>query len=277
MKNIIDLTDSYVKNVLKNGDTDNYEKSYPELFDHYYKYWADRSTKLTDISEETISLQRDLILNNLEEIESKFFENGIFIRDIDLVLFVGNNTSNGHAMIMNNKVITWIPVETYTSEKRVKSFVPHELLHSIHYNIKWEFYFKDSLSKNNILRQLITEGLATYYTSKMMDISVNDSIWGGYLSPSEIIEWKKSIISSEKEIIQFILVNCNSSIENCGLFTLFDKTNIMNFRPGYYIGYKLIEQLVLENEYSFLDIIMLNSNVFRNKVIDKLEDWWSIC
>lgn len=177
---IIDLTDKYCKYILKENSLKKYRLSYPVLFRHYFKYWANQKYwNKTLKTPKDVEKNKRLILSRLPYIIKRLSKHSLSVADIAVVLFVGQNTSNGHSFCEKGKWFVWIPIEAYTTKLQVDVFVTHEIIHAIHYSKQKEFYFSNIKEKSQLSRELITEGLATWVTKKVLNISAKKSVVGG--------------------------------------------------------------------------------------------------
>lgn len=204
---IQDLTNNYIQNVLIKNEPEKYINSFPELFNHYFKYWCSNKHFNFNITSEIIKKHSKKIVNKLPIIEKAFLKNGIDIKDIEIILFVGNNTSNGHAFKYKDKYVVWIPIETYTSIKLIEVFVPHEIAHAIHYRLNPELYFITKKEQHNLFRQLITEGIASFVSMKINNINEKTTLWADYLSVSKIKEWYLDCENNKTVLAKYVLEN----------------------------------------------------------------------
>ncbi|MBK8981130.1 MAG: hypothetical protein IPM38_02140 [Ignavibacteria bacterium] len=157
--NIIDLT-SESFNAAKGG-IEEYEQVHPALFSHYFQFWADKG-KFTNNSfnKADLSIKKKLVSENLKSVKN-LLSNNFDTNNISVILFVGQNTSNGHAFRHKDEIIIWIPIETYNTDLQAQIFLTHEILHGIHYASSPDFLFSTSQERMHPGRQLITEGIAT--------------------------------------------------------------------------------------------------------------------
>ncbi|MCP4580488.1 MAG: hypothetical protein GY839_02640 [candidate division Zixibacteria bacterium] len=240
---IIDLTDYYTEYLANNGDLGTYEKSYPALFNHYFKYWADRIKPVAKISKAEISNRVKLITDSLNYLELKFNMAGFDIANLKIVLFVGVNKTNGHAFKDGDEYIVWLPIETYFSRQLCDVFISHEIGHALHYMSSEDFYFNDLSEKLTVSRQLVTEGLATFLSMKILNIGEGEALWADYLSREDKERWLSQCLLERKTLNKFVLDNFNKNDSRIGLFYANDPDNIYYFRAGYYVGLKLIEEV----------------------------------
>jgi hypothetical protein len=143
---ITDLTEDYFRHVIRQNDPVSYESAIPQLFEHYYTFWASPQT-YSFLNVDEILRRRNLILERLPILSERFERKGLNIADIDVLLFVGHGTSNGHAFRTKERWMVWMPIETYHSVQGIDVFVSHEIAHALHYQHQPDFYFKNDREK----------------------------------------------------------------------------------------------------------------------------------
>jgi uncharacterized protein YjaZ len=255
--NIIDLTENYIDCLTGKNDFRTYEKSYPELFSHYFKYWCSRDCYSTLLTKSEVIKRRNLISGVLNEIEERFMVNNIETNNLSLVVFVGQGTSNGHVFRDHEKFMVWIPVECYKTTTQARIFVTHEIIHSVHYSLSPDFYFKNSKDKRSIGRQLITEGIATWLTLKILQIDEGVALWADYLSNQDLRLWINECRQREMELLNLIHKIFRSTSPRIGLFNADDASDVARNRAGYYVGLKLIEGLAEEYRLNSPEILRI--------------------
>ncbi len=266
---IIDLTKVYINHVCKQKDFISYEKSCPELFEHYYQFWSYRdNTKI--FLESNIISSRDLILSILPKLENKFSNNNIDINSITMILFVGMGNTNGHAFKYQDQFIVWIPVETYTNKIDTEVFMTHEIAHALHYTDSPKFYFENEKQQKHIGRQIITEGLATYFSKTVLGISGEKALWGEYLAIDTLTKWMNDCQKQFDTIRTVVKNNFYSTDNRLGLFYANDKEDILNFRAGYYAGLKLVEQITKSQNISLMELSKIPREKFEKLILSLL-------
>jgi len=113
---ILDLTGAYLVTVAKSGSLEEYEKSFPGLFEHYFRFWAPREKFRVILDESAVAERRQAMLCKLPVIAERFTSKGLDLSGISVVLFVGQDTSNGHVFFQDGKWYVWLPIETYVTE-----------------------------------------------------------------------------------------------------------------------------------------------------------------
>lgn len=267
--NIIDLTENYIECLTGKNDFRTYERSYPELFSHYFKYWCSRVCYSTLLTKSEVIKRRNLISGALNEIEERFMVNNIETKNISLVLFVGQGTSNGHVFRDNEKFVVWIPVECYKTILQARIFVAHEIVHCVHYTLSYDFYFECIKDKRSISRQLITEGIATWLTLEILQIDEGVALWADYLSKRDLKLWINECKQREMELLNLVHKTFRSTSTSIGLFNAGDTLDVTRNRAGYYIGLKLIEGLAEEHKLNFLEMLKIP----REKLEEMALNW----
>ncbi len=262
--NIIDLTEYYTSEMLKTKNLRAYEQSYPALFSHYFKYWARRKYFSNHLSRDEVKKRKKLIIEALHDIEKCLTSAGFEMRNMDVILFVGQGTSNGHAFKDGKKFIVWLPLEGYETKLQSKIFITHEIIHALHYSHSPDFYFNNVAEKKSVIRQLITEGIATYLSMKALKEDEGVALWADYLTKSKLKIWLQECRQKEQMLYKFILKNFSSSNSNIGLFYANDPTDIVNYRAGYYVGLKLVEDIAKKEALSNQDLLNIPKNKFEN-------------
>ncbi len=264
--NIIDKTGEYITHILGDNNPAAYENSYPALFEHYYKFWAKRGKPFVTFSEKEVAERLSLILGELPDIEAKFLAFSLDIADLDIVLFVGKDTSNGHAFMDGGKIVVWIPIESYVTQTLVRVFVTHEIIHALHYVKSADYYSENTEDMRKMSRELITEGLATYLTAEILGIDELTALWADYLPVDKAILWFNECERRETELFKYILDNFNHSGSDIRLFQAADPDDILKFRAGYYAGMKIVERIERTMNIRPIELLDIPKNEFEKSV-----------
>jgi len=235
---IKNLVASFIEYAKRGETKGRYYHTFPALFDHYFLFWADKNLPFYD-DVKTIQKQTDLILGHLSSIENRFKKHGLDTEALRVVLFVGKNTTNGHAALLDEEWWVWLPVEAYASEFQVNTFVTHEILHGLHYQRHPKLFFRTRKQKYLLSRQVITEGLATFGSMTVLGVDRQQALWADYLSDMEYITWWKEYKNQRRKIANYILQNWNT--DSKGLFEANNPKDIFNFRAGYAFALEVIE------------------------------------
>ena len=265
---VVDLTEDYENEYIKNGDRLAYEDSFPELFDYYYRFWASRERDIAAVSRKDIQIRKGWVSQLIEKLSSALTDNEIDLDSIGLIYFIGAGTTNGHAIKYQNKFYVWLPLETYTSKKLVKVFVTHEIAHALHYHYSPSFYFNSRDNMLQVSRQLISEGLATYITRELLGISDLQALWADYLSEGDAKKWQRDCEAEENNLYRLIVERFYGSVQDMRIFIAADPKDIYQFRSGYYIGLKLIANYASKNNLTLKDLLKLPRQKFEIDILE---------
>lgn len=258
---IIDLTENYLRAVVEQNDPESYERAFPLLFEHYHTFYAQlQAYSFRDVNE--ILRRRDLILKRLPFLFERFEQKGLKTADIDVVLFVGHGTSNGHAFLATTRWTVWLPVETYYSIQAIDVFVSHEIAHAVHYQHQPDFYFKSKQEMYHVFRQLATEGIATLTSKEILDIGDEEALWADYLPGDRISQWYEQCRQQEGKLFQIIADRLEESSEQNDLFTFSGTDNCLENRAGYYAGLVLTERYMKRQNLALRDLFAISKQEF---------------
>jgi uncharacterized protein YjaZ len=268
---IVDLIDSYQSSFVDNGDREEYEKSFPELFQHYYQFWAKGDSDITVVDREQIDTRKKWISELIERLEAALERHDIDFNSLTCVLMVGVGSTNGHAFRHDSRCYVWLPLETYTSEKLVEVFVTHEIAHALHYKHSPSYYFYSKDEQLQVSRQLVTEGLATFLTKELLDISALEALWADYLDERAAQEWWQACREEDRNLFQLIYEKYHEVDHELEIFYANNPENIYQFRSGYYAGLKLIEQYVNEYSVTMKQLLMLPRDYLDDALFNQFE------
>ena len=269
--NIIDKTGEYITHILGDNNPEAYENCYPALFEHYYKFWATKGRPFVSLTESEVTERSPLILRELPDIEAKFAASDLDIADLDMALFVGQDTSNGHAFKDDGKMVVWIPIESYVTPMLARVFITHEIIHALHYIKSPDFYTEDPENLRKMSRELITEGVATYLTAKILNIDNLTALWADYLPDYQAITWLDECERREKELYKYIFDNFNHSGSDIRLFQAADPSDILKFRAGYYAGMRVVERVGQKMGIGPVELLEIPRDEFEQKAYRLLE------
>ncbi len=239
---LLDITPKYLQYAIHQREQA-YFSTYPELFRHYYRYWA-APGELVRLPESMVQDKVTLIKSRLPILEQAFARRGFSDR-VRVVLFVGANTTNGHAFwdADHRSFVVWLPVEAYTSPLQVDVFATHEVMHALHYTRHPEFYFQDEEAKHQVGRQVITEGLATWGTQVIVEYDDTTVLWADYVSSSFAKHWYERCCVHMPEMAQRILNEWDDSRRENEWFSLWDEGDVTRYRGGYYVALQAMKKI----------------------------------
>jgi uncharacterized protein YjaZ len=268
---VFDITQSYIENYLNKDNLLKYEESFPELFSHYFEYWGDRESFVGALKEKETNERLDLLKRNLSYIGEQFKKNDIDISHLPVTLFVGQNYTNGHVFRHGDVFKTFLPIEGYKTDVQVKVFVPHEILHAIHYQIQPVFYFENKTEKELFSRMLITEGLATLLTREIMGLSDKQALWADYLNESELDSWMEKCKDNFTDLCRFAVEHFYSS-EHSEMFYNGGKKGTFKNREGYYLGMIVLEKVVRKQNMEYKKLLTLPRHSLEAMVLEELKN-----
>lgn len=253
---IKDLTLAYREQYLNNNNRLAYEATDPELFDHYYTCWADRNITPVKLTEPELATRRGYIIDSFTRISPAMKVHGLNPDQQELVLMVGQDRSNGHAYLKDGAYQPWVAVECYASQLLADIFVMHEVIHAWHYNASPDFFFSNKAEKENSLRQLICEGIATWLTAEILSVTQAEALWADHLPLDQVKRWIAEGEARQSEISEHLLKSVKTG-EPTQLFVLADPDDIMANRAGYYHGMKLMQRIASEQRLRPIEILNL--------------------
>jgi len=269
---ITDLVEPYIDAMLIRNDDTLYEQMRPELFEHYHEFWSKKRPYKCDLNATALRGQRELVRSRLIHISACFAALSLDVTELEIVLFVGYGTTNGHAFREKGRFVIWIPIETYTNVLYSDVFLSHEIAHALHYSSTPQFYFETTEEKDRMSRLLITEGLATYLTCAMLGQSEGDSLWGGYLPQEKLVRWMDECERRYPEMCAFLARNFDCSLSEHGLFCLYDTEakDVFCSRGGYFAGLRVIQAIARGRGLTVADLLLLDRQVFEGLVREQL-------
>ncbi|MFN3308684.1 MAG: DUF2268 domain-containing putative Zn-dependent protease [Anaerolineales bacterium] len=258
---LIDLSLLYLQDVIGKNDPRHYEAALPQLFEHYYAYYAPPQP-YSFRNEEEILHRRQQALQRIPRLSQKFEQNGLAVEGVQLVLFVGHGTSNGHAFPLGDQWVVWLPLEAYPTAFAMDVFFTHEIAHALHYQRQPAFYFKDEVERTQIFRQLVTEGIATLASKEILRIGGEQALWADYLPPENVQQWYQQCQQRERELFRTVSEKLHTSDPQNRLFSYSDSAEVDENRAVYYLGLRLIEHYVETEGLHLRDILEVGKTEF---------------
>ncbi len=268
---LLDITSQYLQNATRQREQA-YFDTYPALFRHYYQYWAIPGD-LVHLTEHAVQEKVALIKSRLPFLEQEFTRKG-FTDIVRVVLFVGANTTNGHAFWDGDSqaFVVWLPVEAYATPLQVDVFVTHEMIHALHYTRNPDFYFQDKKTKYMMGRQIITEGIATWGTQFITGKDDVTVLWSDYVLPSFAMQWYRRCRAQSQEMARRILDEWNESREENEWFSLWDENDVTRYRGGYYVGLEVIRKACEEQAIDLHTLLALEKREVEIMVLRVLRE-----
>ena len=254
---IIDLTQVYLDTNKKGKELVNYLDSYPNFFNYYFEYWGNKQKAFVKLSEDDVERRVELIKTSCVKIETLLASQKVITSQIEVILFVGQHLTNGHAFLVNKKSIAFLAIEHYDSSTYADVFCAHEIAHALQYSFNPEFYFNSETEKEQFSRMLITEGLATYLTKELLDFSDTKALWADYLSESDALNWINNCHLQSKDLFQYCYNKLDSNTPD-PIFYVGNINDPFQSRAGYWVGLKFIESIVDVHHSSLNDLLKIS-------------------
>jgi len=267
---LLDLTGLYCRTVAINGAWRDYEEQCPELFRHYFRFWAKRSYPDVKIPVNMLLSRSARITRRLPQLLRKFNEKGFDTSDLCIVLFVGKNCTNGHAFRGESGWVVWIPVESYATDLLIDVFVTHEIAHALHYESSSKFYFTSKPEHRDFARLLLTEGIATYLTTVILGCTDDVALWGDFLTAKQISNWRVNCERSWS-LINDIAVRKFRSNAPTELFQANDSKDVFKFRAGYLLGLELVKEVSSVENIAPNELVALSRKRFERLALNYLK------
>ena len=246
---ILDLTPDYLSAV-NDGALERYTARLPELFNHYFDYWSPAFRHIAVYPADAIETGRRQILSGLEVVRPRLEDIGLDVSGLEIILMVGNGASNGHAVKLGGEFRVWLPVEAYPTGLRAEVFAAHEIIHALHYQSCRDAYFDTSDSKNDVMRQLLTEGIATYHSMQALGLDEGRALWADYLPEAQLQAWLQTCRGRESILAGALLYAATGHNEVHDLFGTSRPDDPVFFRGGYYLGLKCIGALARQHGWT---------------------------
>lgn len=249
-----------------NGDEESLPLSLEILKRHCKENWQCEVTKADPEGVEPF-------VSWLKELDDILHEHNIPTGELVVALATGCATSNGHAFVHEGKAIAWISTSHYPTPASIRVFVTHEVVHALHYFRVPEYGFANSQEKSHTGRQLITEGMATLITKMLLSCSDGDALWSGYLGEDEIDSllhrYKDGAASTAKKVLDAW------DKDSEGLFLASDDGDIDQYRSGYYLGLRILEDIKNDKGLNAIELLSLSrtelDSLTRHELVKMLD------
>ncbi|WP_459477552.1 DUF2268 domain-containing putative Zn-dependent protease [Clostridium saccharoperbutylacetonicum] len=193
---------------------------------------------------------------------------------IGLIIFIGDGNIDGHSIILNDNSYVFVDLKAIIlrSNKNfdLDTFISHEIIHAIHYNLNVEFYPKNYKSIEDMyLKVLIEEGMATYLSINLFEISKEIGYWLGFLENNEVNEWIFNCEKMRFDIginLKELIANSNFDKDMYNRLFCIKSEKFTFYRLGYYYGYEIIKNIC--NKHSFKDLLCLNFIDIKKEIND---------
>lgn len=168
-----------------------------------------------------------------------------------IVFLLGDKTIDSHGIMIKDKTYLIIDLLTYSTaleNYNPISFLVHEIIHSIHYKLNPDMYFRNFRSQSeSIIKRLIVEGVATYATKFLTNETDEDVFWLGYLNEEEVYKWKAYSTETKGKfsvpLSELILTGTWTDNYQYEFFSITDPEKLWKGRLAYYYGYEIVSNL----------------------------------
>lgn len=254
-----DLSAVYRSDYLHAGNRDRYEQRCPDLFTHYYTFWADRTTAPVRLSETELDHNRALVIGAVSSLGPVFEQHGFPLGEFELILMVGQRTSNGHAFRRGDRFAAWVALESYHTQLLAEIFVAHEIIHQLHYQLQPGFFFSTRAEQQDPIRLLMTEGVASYLTARLLGCDAGAALWADYLNPAELTAWMTNCQQNTSRLAR-CFEKCLAAGDPHDLFVLADPADIYRNRGGYYLGLQVVAAVSDNLHLAPADLLNMSHN-----------------
>lgn len=276
MKNkIINLALKQIESEDKNKlmDMDLFFREYSEVFNknNLFNKCVIKNTSL--INKSNIINISNLLIQVFKSTINKLLKFDLKV-NVGLIIFIGDSKVDAHGIIIDGLPYVFVDlaalvpnINTYD----IDAFMLHETIHAIHYDLNKELYPKNHNSiEDKYLKRLICEGLATYLSMDLSNISMESAYWMGFLEHHEVKEW---IYNCENEKLN-IGMNLRETIKSNEfnkdiynkLFCVLKFERITSYRMGYYYGSQIVK--TIKNEKSLQEILMLKFTKIKEYIYE---------
>lgn len=215
-----------------------------------HSFAADLKDKISIVSEK---LMKELHINSFP----------------DTVLFIGDGTIDGHGLLVNDRAYGFFEVTTLMKTiafYNLEVFLAHELMHPVHYHINNSFAPNRWLgTEERYFKRMLNEGIATYFSSKVLGVPIKDAYWFGYLGDEELDVWLENCEEMKQNISNRLSLSLKSRKLDqelqLQLFSIVGFENLTKYRLAYYYGTKIVEEL--NKSYCLEEILKLDYIVLR--------------
>lgn len=247
-----------------------YLSSHPFFFEHYLKFWGTGNPSFANISSTQMEENRTRVLRSINKAVELLSKLHFDLKDLEIILFVGQNTCNGHACLLDGKPTVYIALESYTSDLYSDVFCMHEIIHGLHYQQQPRLLFNSVVEKALISRQLLAEGMATYLTKSILDVSADRALWADFLDDAQLKKWNQNIEANHSLLNNLCIDNFQSSdlTLSSKLFAISDLTDARRSRAGYKIGMLAIESIVKSKNIPVKEIFKITESDLFEALMD---------
>jgi len=240
-KNLIKDNEKITKEIWK----ENYYLKYKNVFDAMlkYLYFMNLDDFLKFIENinfnEILKSSEDAMNNNLIDKVLELIKKGMkildFYEDFNIYFLVGLGHVDGTSLL-DDKPFIYFGLERLNS-LNLDFLVPHEFNHLVRL-----FKMKDKINNLKVIDYIIFEGLATYFSLYFNNLEINkENEAKSLIIPIDVLE---KLYENEDKIKNEIFNLIHNDMNNQIMFEYFTFDGEKRLKQGYFIGLKIIENVV---------------------------------
>lgn len=263
MLTITDLTPHYTEHITTQHRPEAYCSLYPALFRHYFAFWGDRDRPWARLDNDTLRDRTVMIRRRLATLEERFIAFGLQLDDIPILLFVGQGVGHGHVFVDNGQPVVWLPVEAFETDLAVDILGAHEILHAAHFRRCPEFSFSTFEEMHRVSRRFVTEGIVTFLSQKLLGVDDVTTLWADRINNQDAAEWMVTCRKNDEKIRGLIDERWDDSVPEWGPLHAREKHEIFNYRCGYYIALKVMQEIAAMRAGDPLGLLNVNRRLLE--------------
>jgi hypothetical protein len=222
-----------------------YEAAHRDIFDVYYRSWSSPVGRVGGVRDVPVIAPyvRDLeerAIALASRTEDEFRGRGL-IDQLDVVLLVGNHTSNGWVAEINGQQSLFLALEFLGDPPFDGVLVTHEAVHVAH------MQFGAAEWPEDVGACLIQEGIATAVCRELHPgLSESGYLW----TDDKHVSWVQDCCESEQDIALMVLremATLGSDPHVKGLFAADSRLLSLPSRCGYWVGDRLVQRWLVSN------------------------------
>lgn len=259
-----------IDDILKNNL---FFKEYIEVFNRKESFIDSMMKNIISADKGQIDYISDKLIEEFKKISKMFCKKGLE-NNIGLIIFIGDGSIDGHGIIIDNNPYVFIDLSAIIpniSKYNLSTFMVHETIHALHYDLNKEFYPKNYLSvEDRFFKKLISEGIATEFSMSVFHISMESSYWLGLLEHEDVEKWifncEKMKLNVGKKLSKTIINDKFNYDIYCKLFTILKLKELTSYRMGYYYGSEIIK--TIQQERSNIEMLTLDFDQVKKYIYE---------
>ncbi|NEZ49264.1 hypothetical protein FDB54_06465 [Clostridium botulinum] len=248
-------------------------KEYIEVFNGKELFKDNIIKNIISADKGQIDYISDKLIEEFKKISKMFCKKGLE-NNIGLIIFIGDGSIDGHGIIIDNNPYVFIDLSASIpniSKYNLSTFMVHETIHALHYDLNKEVYPKNYLSvEDRYFKKLISEGIATEFSMSVFHISMESSYWLGLLEHEDVEKWifncEKMKLNVGKKLSKTIINDKFNYDIYCKLFTILKLKELTSYRMGYYYGSEIIK--TIQQERSNIEMLTLDFDKVKKYIYE---------